>query len=188
MYLGEFDLLPGERLLWSGAPKRYPVFDESDKLFVPFMLFWLAFVGFFTFRASSGGAVLPLVIGLLFVSVGLYVAFGRLFIRWRRLTRTTYAVTDRRVIARCDGKEQTEYLSQIKPPSIKADVNGIGTITFGDVGGWAQLRQAQAKQAQSGKLTPMYHRPLMFIAIEEAERVRGILATAREDSVRKDAP
>lgn len=186
MYLGESDLLPGECLLWSGAPKRYPVFDESDKFFVPFTLLWLAFVGFFTFRASSGGAILPLVIGTVFLCVGLYVDVGRLFIR--RLTSTTYAVTDRRVIARTDGKELTEYLSQLKPPSIRADVDGIGTITFGDASGWAQLKQAQANQAQSGKRNPVYHRPLMFVAIEEAERVRGILATAREDSVRKDAP
>jgi hypothetical protein len=52
----DLHLAAGERLLWSGSPERWPVFDSADFVAVPVSLAWCAFAIFWEVGVVSSGA------------------------------------------------------------------------------------------------------------------------------------
>jgi hypothetical protein len=96
---------PGERLLWAGRPGTARFAVMTLPIFV-FGLFWTAFSTFWmwlAFRGAMAGAggdvvryIFPL-FGLPFVVIG-FVMLGSPFWATRRARKTTYALTDRRLI------------------------------------------------------------------------------------------
>src|SRR5215208_2925413 len=93
------ELAPGERLLWTGRPRRGVALRNEDIFLVPFSVLWLVLVISWFFRAvrsdASEGFAL---VGLAFVVVGVYVAVGRFFVEaWQR-GQTAYGLTDQRAI------------------------------------------------------------------------------------------
>ena len=132
---------PGERLLWSGQPRRGIRLRGQDVFLIPFSILWGGFAIFWEYMAvthapkASGpiGVAFPL-FGLPFVAVGLYFIFGRFFVDAYSRARTFYGVTSERIII-VSGlfSQQTKSLQlrTLSDVSLTQRSDGSGTITFG---------------------------------------------------------
>jgi hypothetical protein len=89
------DLLPTERIEWTGQPEARIIFHHEDWLVVPFSLMWGGFAIFWLVSASGvlGGFNHPnrtfeyfgIIWGTPFVFVGQYLIWGRfLYARWKK--------------------------------------------------------------------------------------------------------
>jgi hypothetical protein len=91
-------LLPGERLLWAGRPRRGLILRARDLYLVPASLFIAAFAVVWNLGSWSNGGPFLSAMGLFIAVVGLYALAGRfLHDAWLR-ARLLYAVSNRRVI------------------------------------------------------------------------------------------
>jgi hypothetical protein len=132
---------PGERLLWSGQPRKGMRLRGQDAVLIPFSLFWCGFAIFWeclaltrtTKAPGSVGVIFPL-FGLPFVAVGLYLIFGRFFVEAKVRARTFYGVTNERIII-INGlfSRQTKSLQlrTLMDVSLTQRADGSGTINFG---------------------------------------------------------
>ena len=127
---------PGERLLWSGRPRRGFMLRASDAFAIPFGLLWCCFAIFWEWSVVSSGRA-PWFFelwGVPFVAVGLYLVFGRFIADAYQRGRTVYGITDRRVVILNDGFRRTvrtlalEGLTEIE---LAEGRGGRGTLTFG---------------------------------------------------------
>ena len=128
-------LLEGERIIWSGQPGHGLRLTRRDGLLIPFSLVWGGFAIFWEMIVIRHSAPFFFrLFGVLFVLVGLYFIFGRFLAdAWLR-TKTSYAVTNRRVlIARSEpfGKLVSMNLNRLQDVELQEDGNGRGTIRFG---------------------------------------------------------
>jgi hypothetical protein len=167
MSAGEIDLQPGERVLWAGEPVQRPFFNKGDLVMVPLSLI-VAIAAVALLLRQPAGLVK---IGLLVVLVlALYALVGRLVVRYLTLGKTTYALTDSRVIARAGlfrMKELSDPLAQLGSPVIAPGKPGTGTITFGPNGQRVAVTLVGIGQ-------PKRVRDTLTKAIEEARRREGI--------------
>jgi len=133
---------PDERLLWSGRPAQGLLLRPSDLFIIPFSLLWCGFAIFWeTSVARMNAPGFFLLWGGMFVAIGLYFVVGRFFVDAFQRARTTYAVTDRRVLilsglwARSARTLALEGLGEI---DLRERRDGSATLTFGrdPVGGW----------------------------------------------------
>lgn len=128
----------GERLVWTGQPRKGIVFRPFDVFMIPFSALWLGFAVFWTYTAMRGGAPFFFAaFGLVFVGVGLVLLFGRFFLDARMREGTFYAITDRRVLILSGMKRTNLTTLSIKNLGLvefseKAD--GSGTIYLGGKG------------------------------------------------------
>jgi hypothetical protein len=164
MSAGEIELQPGERVLWAGEPVQRPFYVAADGVIAPAGLV-VAVAAVWVLLAkepaglASAGAVVALVLGL-------YAAVGRSAVRYLALGRTTYAVTDSRIIARTGlfrQKERASALAGLPAPVLKPGPSRTGTITFGP-----------------GTV------PLMGVG--EPKRVRDLLVKAIDEAKRRQVP
>jgi hypothetical protein len=137
----EQELSSGERLVWSGQPRRGIRLRTADAFLIPFSIFWCGFAIFWEFEAltatpKGGGPttiVFPL-FGVPFVVIGLYLVFGRFIADARTRESTFYGITNERIIivsglfARRTKSLNLRTLSDI---SLTERPDGSGTITFG---------------------------------------------------------
>lgn len=144
---GQFqsELLPGERLLWSGKPSQKVIFRMSDWISIPFSLLWGGFAIFWEAAASGLLArtrhlhtALHLSFfslwGIPFVLMGQYIIWGRFFYSAWRKARTYYALTNKRVIVkngRPSSAVKSGYLDRLVSASLTTRRDGLGTIEFG---------------------------------------------------------
>src|SRR5262245_47968248 len=94
-------LTTDEKLVWSGRPARGIIFRAEDAYFLPFGLFWLAFIVFVAIAVlNNGQAQGPggLVFLLPFIAVGLYLVPVRFLWDADIRANTVYALTNRRAI------------------------------------------------------------------------------------------
>lgn len=136
------ELLPGERILWSGRPdpRRLKAVFLIWLFAVPwtaFALFWeaMAFMPWIPSTHTpdairwSFGMVFPL-FGLPFIAIGL----GMMWMPMRALNKarqTIYALTDRRVMRVTAGKARAAasvMIDQMGPIDVTADSEGYGTL------------------------------------------------------------
>jgi hypothetical protein len=91
------ELLPSERILWSGQPDTSVIFSSSDMFQIPFSLMWGGFAIFWEYTAitqttaTSNIGVSELIFplfGIPFVIIGLYIMFGRFFYKTFKKKRT----------------------------------------------------------------------------------------------------
>jgi hypothetical protein len=163
MSAGEFEIQPGERVLWAGEPVRRPAFTQGDLLLVPFGLVCVVAAGLLLAQHKAGTTMLLLVVLLAF---GLVLAVGRPFVRYLALGKTTYAVTDSRIITKSGlfrQRESTHELAGLDAPVCRRGKSGTGTITFGG---------SQVVLAGIGQ--PARVRDLLVKAIEEARGRAGV--------------
>jgi hypothetical protein len=170
-------LRPGERLLWSGQPNVRGYVLQGGWFLIPFTLVWLAFAVFWEATAILGGAPIFFWLwGGMFVAIGLYIAFGRLWVASREAHRTTYAVTDDRivVVSGAFGQRLAEApLDMLTTLSMERRRDGRGLIHFTDPGPWQfWLPGWPGSRAQ----------PLGFYAVEDVDRVFRIIEQAREEA------
>lgn len=139
----------GEKLLWSGRPRQGILFRSSDIFLIPFSLMWGGFFIFWEgaalFATSRPNSNTPDFIrfafplwGLPFVAMGLYLIFGRFFADRAQRAKTTYGITDRRVIIRSGIFSRTTKslnLRTLSDVTLAEKSNGSGTITLGPTAG-----------------------------------------------------
>jgi hypothetical protein len=129
------ELLPGELVLWTGAPARGMRLRRSDAAMIPFSIAWCAFALFWEGSViATGGPIFMKLWGIPFVIIGIYMVIGRFVVDSKRRERTVYAVTDRRVliISTLFGRKVTS-LARTRLPELHSETHadGRGTITFG---------------------------------------------------------
>jgi hypothetical protein len=125
----------------------------ADALMIPFSLLWGGFAIFWeaTVIASKAPFFFKLW-GIPFVVVGLYLIVGRFFADSRQRSRTTYAVTNERVVIISGLFKETVKslaLKTIADLSLSERPDGSGTVTLGPstsfaLAGWPSGRQQQA--------------------------------------------
>src|SRR3569833_2264284 len=159
MSAGEIELLPGERVLWAGEPVQRPLYVAADGVIAPAGLvlaaaaLWLLLT-----KQPSGLTMAAAVVALV---LGCYGAVGRSVVRYLALGRTTYAVTDSRIIARTGlfrQRERSSELAGLSAPVLKPGPSRTGTITVGagevaliGVGGPKRVRDLLTKAIDEAK-------------------------------------
>ncbi len=165
MSAGEIELLPGERVLWAGEPVQRPLYVAADGVIAPAGLVVTAAALWFLLAQRPAGATA--VAAVVVLAIGLYAAVGRSLVRYLALGRTTYAVTDSRIIARSGlfrQKERASELAGLAAPVLKPGPSRTGTLTFGTPGA------------------------VTLIGVGEPKRVRDLLAKAIDEAKARQAP
>jgi len=126
------ELLPDEKLLWAGTPKKGILFRSSDAFVIPFSIFWFGFAIFWESSVVSGEAPFFFMLwGIPFLAMGLYITVGRFFYDKFNRDKTVYAVTDKRVIIKSGVFKKNVQSFNIKilfNLSINEKSDGSGTI------------------------------------------------------------
>jgi hypothetical protein len=136
------DLGRTEKVVWSGAPKQGFLLRPNDAFLIPFSLLWtgLVLTAFFGVRQTSAPwsiAIFPAI----FVLLGVYLTVGRFAIDIMARTRTTYAVTNERVIIQSGIFSQSVKslnLGTLSDVTMTERGNGSGTSTFGPGYPWGR--------------------------------------------------
>ncbi len=125
-------LRPGEKILWQGRPEKLRATRKADAFMIPFSIFWCGFAVFWEYNVIKIGAPVPFVLfGLFFVCIGLYISVGRFLARRFVAKRTTYAVTDQKILRRQYKKIDMQWLSTLPGISVETGEDGTGTILIG---------------------------------------------------------
>jgi hypothetical protein len=166
-------LLPGERLLWSGRPQRI-VPTGLDWYRLVFGLVWVSVIAGTGLPFSGRGISF---IGLVFLAFGIAATWVPVIARLWVMRRAVYAVTDRRVVLadRVSGRTRAAaYLAALPPPVTRPRHDGVGTVAFGQPGGFLSFfGGTPAPKAQS------LQSPIELVAVPDAERVRDLIAQAQ---------
>ncbi|TCO55102.1 hypothetical protein [Actinocrispum wychmicini] len=179
------DLYEGERVLWTGSPSRYPIFNRGDIFLVPFSIVWCGFAIFWeTTAARTGAPPFFLLFGGFFVLAGLYLVVGRLIARYLFLLGSDYLVTDRRVtvstIVLGRRRVRSVYLKDLPPPMISAERGPVGTIKFGDSTFVSEIIAAR-REGFLGRRTVAPWPTL--VQVHSAREVRDIIAAIQAGRV-----
>ena len=182
----EIKLLSDETIHWYGKPNPWVIFSVGDLFLIPFSLLCGAF-GFYweytTFNLQSqilnGGYFTYLypATGLPVVLVALYLMIGRFFYKFWIKTKTIYVVSNKRVLVITQGKirkEQFQFLNHIRVIQKRISKNGIGSLTFGDLGKAAMYTNAGIFLVDND-----FHGILSFYDIPDAEDVYHLVDQLR---------
>lgn len=124
-----------EELLWTGQPRQGLILRGYDLFLVPFSLLWGGgiLVGFGSAILSGApGFINP--IFFFFVAVAFYITIGRFLIDAYMRAKTTYGITNRRIIIQNEGiggKTHSYDLKTLSNLSVEQGRNGRGTVTIG---------------------------------------------------------
>jgi hypothetical protein len=165
MSAAEIDLLPGERVLWAGEPVQRPLYVAADGVVAPAGLVLAAAALWFLLAKQPAG--LAMAGAVVVLVIGLHGAAGRSVVRYLALGRTTYAVTDSRIIARSGlfrQKERSSELAGLSAPVLKPGQSRTGTLSF----------------AEPGTVT--------LVGVGEPKRVRELLTKAIDEAKARQAP
>ncbi|NED43003.1 PH domain-containing protein [Amycolatopsis sp. SID8362] len=152
-------------MLWAGEPVQRPLYVAADGVIAPAGLVVTAAALWFLLTQQPSGATA--VVAVVVLALGLYGAVGRSLVRYLALGRTTYAVTDSRIIARSGlfrQKELASELAGLEAPVLKPGPSRTGTLTFGTPGAVA------------------------LIGVGEPKRVRDLLTRAIDEAKARQAP
>lgn len=168
-------LMAGEHLLWEGRPTSGLLLTAQDSFLIPFTFMWLAFAVFWTFSATSGGAPGFFTLwGSMFVAIGLFMAVGRFVLdAWLR-DRTSYAVTDQRIlIVRTGLLSNFTSIDLGRLPEVRliGEDKPRGTIRFGAAASVFDRRHM-------GSWAPSLDPIPQFLGIEAAPRVFNLILEA----------
>lgn len=179
------ELMPGERIFWSGRPSNRVIFHKQDALLIPFSLLWGGFAIFWEAGVLGFGEHGPNSVslfmslwGIPFVLVGQYLIWGRfLHTAWKK-KRTSFAVTNRRVIA-IQGHQKrrvaSAFLDTLPAVMKEGGSNGVGTLRFSQSGpAWSGRRGLGPWDPMAFGETPD------FIDIENLDSVYRLVCDSRE--------
>jgi hypothetical protein len=131
----EQQLGSGERLVWSGEPRRGLCCRPTDAFLIPFSLLWCGFAIFWeTMALTKAAPIFFRLWGVPFILIGLYMVFGRFFVDARTRERTFYGVTSERIIivsGILSRQTKSMQLGTLSDISLTERADGSGTITFG---------------------------------------------------------
>jgi hypothetical protein len=174
------ELLPAERLLWSGRPDpaRLRAAFAIWLFAVPwtaFALFWEA-MAFLPWMASthtppgiqwSFGIIFPL-FGLPFICVGLSMLWMPFKAR-RKAAQTIYGLTDRRLLRVTAGARRESasvLIRQMGPSDVTADADGYGTL---------RVQTGTSRDSDGDKVTERFE----VFGVPEVNRLEGLLLEQR---------
>ena len=141
----------GEQILWKGTPGKGHLFLPSDLFMIPFSIFWCGFAFFWEFTAITMGAPFFFALfGLPFIGVGLYITIGRFIWKIYIRKRTTYVITNRKIIRKQGSRIDTLEKSAIMTTDIRPYEGGYGTIMLNSTTYYSYRRHS-------------YSRPMPFI-------------------------
>ncbi len=179
MYQASFSsrLLPGERIIWTGQPSTGLLLTSRDTYLIPFSLVWFCFTVVWETAAltSTDADTFFVLWGAMFMGIGLYMVVGR-FVSdaWIR-SKTSYALTDQRVlIARSApfAKFIAVNLARLSDVQLTERSDGTGTVRFGP-----QLAMTGARQG-FGAWSPALDPVPQFLIITDARRVFDLVQHA----------
>jgi hypothetical protein len=142
----EIKLLPGETIHWYGRPNPWIIFAFGDSFLIPFSLLCGVFAFYWEYstfsleaRLVNGGMFTYLypITGIPVVLVALYLMIGRFFYKFWKKTKTTYAVSNKRLMVITQTgtrKERFQFLNHIQTIKKYLNKNGSGSLAFGDLG------------------------------------------------------
>jgi hypothetical protein len=156
------DTFDGERVLWSGQPTRFPIFDRVGVLLTAVGIYCLAGGAFTIVAGARAGNSTTVILAALMTTCVLVVVIGRPLLRRSTLRHTRYLLTRSR-IAICSTvtarREQVAHLRDLSQPILsQRDGATTGTIRF------------------DGS-------PMVLLEIENPRQVHQLITTAQADSV-----
>jgi hypothetical protein len=171
------ELNAGEKLLWSGQPRRGVRLRPADAMLIPFSFLWGGFALFWELSVIRGDAPLFFTLwGVPFVLMGLHLIVGRFFVdAWQR-ARTYYGVTTERVlIASGLFQRQVKSLSLrgLAEITITERSDRSGTITFGTIPAMYGWLRGSSWPGLGKQLAPS------FEMIENVRQVYGQVQSAQ---------
>ena len=135
-------LEPGESIQWYGRPRRFTPFTRNDLIEIPVNLVALVFFTFWEWTVVKHlpfstdnkplffvGAFFKLFV-LAFMLAALYGAFGRLIHRRFLLMRTSYVITNRKILRRQNQKVDVLQEEALSGYSILEHRDGLKSIVF----------------------------------------------------------
>jgi hypothetical protein len=126
-------LLTDEVLLWTGRPDPAKHLSRADIFMVPFSIMWGGFSIFWETGVLASSAPFPFALfGVPFVGLGLYLIFGRFFVKARRKRQTVYGLTDHRALVALGAGALSETPVEHQPIDQRRSRDGRHvTVTFG---------------------------------------------------------
>jgi hypothetical protein len=168
---------PGERLLWSGQPRRGIQFRAQDVFLIPFSILWCGFAIFWEASVIGSGAPFFFMLwGVPFVCVGLFFVFGRFILDSRSRARIFYGVTSERIIivnGLLSPQIKSLQIRTLTDVSLTQRSDSSGTITFGAVHYMNSMFPTGAWPG-AGRYAPP-----SFDLIEDAKKVYDIIRNAQ---------
>ena len=171
------DLASGERILWEGRPRQGLILRSGDGNSIIGSLFVAGFAFFWEFMVVQSGAPLMFrLVGIPLVALGLYLLFGRFFVESMIRSKTSYAITNQRVMivkSGSFGKTTTFELTNLPGISVSERPDGSGTITFAAPPPFAFMTRFQPQPLIRSSFQPA------FELILDVQSVRAILTQAQ---------
>ena len=171
----QFPLDRGERLLWAGVLRQGLILRASDAFVIPFSLLWGGFALFWNVGVWTADTPLFFRLwGLPFLVIGAYITVGRFWVDARRRARTTYGVTDQRIIIASGAftpSLKSLNLRTLADVTLNQRPDGSGTITFGPT--------TYGSSFNAGMSWPGAVQPPSFEMIPDAKRVYDIVREAQ---------
>jgi len=168
-----FELEPGERVLWSGAPRKGLAFRSADLLQVPISLIIL-YVLAKQFPYMSFAGPVDVAIATVITMAVFYVAVGRFFFDAYRRGKTAYALTSERMLIResvLSNFVKSFPLNTITDTYLFHLRDGFGNIRIG--------RRYLPVGWQDSRLSATRGHPNGFAMIADASHVYDLLEAAR---------
>lgn len=152
-----------EELLWSGRPRDGLRLQASDLFVIPFSIFWAGFSVLWFLLVLASGATAFAFFGVPFLVIGAYITVGRFFWDRAQRRRTTYALTDTRLLIVQEQRSGTKHtaldLRLLGEIQLRTKADGSGTITFGSptaVPGFGRVNLPSGWPMAGGAQAPMF--------------------------------
>jgi hypothetical protein len=168
-----FQLDPGERLLWSGTPRKGILFRGADIVQVPVSILFVLLFANQSRNASFRAPIDAIIWSVLFVAV-MYFAIGRFLFDSYRRRNAVYALTSERMLIRDSAFSnfvKSFPLNTITDTGLRERRNGFGNIWIG--------RRFLPVGWQDPRLQPTRGHPMGFAMIPNASYVYDLLEQAR---------
>lgn len=126
-----------EEVLWQGRPDRHELGAVAEVAKGAPMLLMLGWGGFMLYLViSDGGVPAPILWGFggiiaVWMLIAFYIGFGKALISLRRLRRTEYVITSRRILRRMGRVVDGLDRRSMPRPYLRKGAMHFGTITFG---------------------------------------------------------
>jgi hypothetical protein len=176
----ERELSAGETLMWSGQPKQGVFLRASDAFLIPFSLLWGGFALFWEMGVINGGAPFFFMLwGIPFLVVGVYITIGRFFADAYIRSKTSYGVTNERILIVAglfNRTVKTLPLHNLSEVAVQHHADGTGTITFGPSLPFASWYRGFAWPGMDQRLPPAFER------IPDAKQVYDLIRQAQRPS------
>lgn len=121
-----------ERILWQGKPDKRAYVLRGSLVLIPFSILWLVLViSWISIMAFHNASWLSQARAVIVLLIGLYLAFGRMWVAAKDADNSLYTVTDKRIVIRTGPFHPytTEIpLADVRSVRLVYFKSGIGTI------------------------------------------------------------